>query len=461
MTELHEHTLVPGRFHWQNGHSNGHGSTAAASPAPQTLHAAPWKRLTIRPLGLSLDQVLMLIGLTLLGFGFLMVHSADARVGSVNFQAQLARLAFSAATLHVVLAVMAMVIFWRINYRRFMGRRLATSPATILLIISVCLLVLVLTHFGARINGAKRWLVLPLGSHRLSFEPSELAKWATVLFIAAFAVHQAPNIRSFGKGFLPLVLAAGLICLPILVEDFGTAVLIGTVAVLLMLMAGCRWWHIALLLPLVAVLGYFAVWHSAYRRERLLIFLHPHLDPKGAGYNPIQSLLSFHSGGFWGRGLGNGIQKMGFLPEDSTDFIFSLIAEELGFFGCMLVVSLFMGLTICGWMVTRRAQDLFGKLLAFGATAMITFQAMINVAVVTVTVPTKGIALPLISAGGTGWVLTAAAIGLLMSVERVNRMEGAAKTGGGVDGGTLGLRVTSAHGSSGLTTQSVAASENS
>ena len=419
MTELHEHTLVPTRMNRQDGHSNGHTPAMAQHAVP----VAPWKRLAIRPLALSLDQVLLLIALTLLGFGFLMVHSADARVGPVNFSTELTRLIFSAVTIHVLLAVAAMWALSRLNYRKLIGQRLASSPATILMLVSFCLLVLVLTHFGARINGAKRWLVIPLGSHRISFEPSELAKWGMVLFIAAFAVHQADHIRSFWKGFIPLVVATGLICLPILVEDFGTAVLIGTVAVILMLLAGCRWWHIVLLLPVAAVLAYFAVWHSAYRRERLLIFLHPHLDPKGAGYNPIQSLLSFHSGGFWGRGLGNGIQKMGFLPEDSTDFIFSLIAEELGFFGCMLVISLFMGLTICGWMITHRATDLFGKLISFGATVTIAFQAMMNVAVVTVTVPTKGIALPLISAGGTGWVLTAAAIGLLMSVERVNRLE--------------------------------------
>ena len=456
MTELHEHTLVPTRMLRQNGHGNGHAS-AAAQPA---VAVAPWKRLAIRPLGLSLDQVLMLIALALLGFGFVMVHSAQARVGPVNVRAELSRLIFSAVTIHVLLAVAALWVLSRLNYRKFIGRHLATSPATILMIVSICLLVLVLTHFGARINGAKRWLVIPLGGHRISFEPSELAKWSMVLFIAAFAIHQGDQIRSFWKGFIPLVLATGLICLPILVEDFGTAVLIGTVAVILMLLAGCRWWHIALLLPVAAVLAYFAVWHSAYRRERLLIFLHPHLDPKGAGYNPIQSLLSFHSGGFWGRGLGNGIQKMGFLPEDSTDFIFSLIAEELGFFGCMLVISLFMGLTICGWLVTHRAKDLFGKLLAFRATATIAFQAMMNVAVVTVTVPTKGIALPLISAGGTGWVLTAAAIGLMMSVERVNRLEPVDAPDATVKAPErLGLHVVSARESPGLPVRSIPTSE--
>ncbi len=121
--------------------------------------------------------------------------------------------------------------------------------------------------------------------------------------------------------------------------------------------------------------------------------------------------------------MGDGIQKMGYLPEDNTDFIFSLIAEELGFFGCMMVILLYLTLLFSGWQTGRRARDLFGKLIAFGCTGMIGLQAAMNIAVVTVTVPTKGIALPLISSGGTGWILTAGAIGLVMSVERVNRLE--------------------------------------
>jgi cell division protein FtsW len=295
----------------------------------------------------------------------------------------------------------------------------------------VICLALVLTRLGTDINGAKRWLMLRVGSHALSFEPSELAKWSLVLFISVYAVHRGQQIRSFWKGFVPLMAIVGATSALILKEDFGTAALVAGISVLLMLMAGCRWWHIAMLLPPALVVLYFAVWHVPYRRERLLIFMHPHMDPKGAGYNPIQSLLSFASGGFWGRGLGDGIQKMGYLPEDNTDFIFSLIAEELGFFGCMMVILLYLSLLFSGWQVARRSQDLFGKLLAFGCTAMIGLQAAMNIAVVTVTVPTKGIALPLISSGGTGWILTAGAIGLVMSVERVNRLEAGDRGSGG------------------------------
>jgi cell division protein FtsW len=138
-------------------------------------------------------------------------------------------------------------------------------------------------------------------------------------------------------------------------------------------------------------------------------------------------LLTIASGGFWGLGLGNGIQKMGYLPEDNTDFIFAVICEELGFFGAMMVIGLFLAFVVIGWRIATRCQHQFGKMVAFGITAMIGLQAAFNIAVVTVTVPTKGIALPLISSGGTGWIMNAIAIGVLMSIERVNRREIAMK----------------------------------
>lgn len=378
-------------------------------------------RFTLSPLALSLDQVLLIITGTLLGVGIVMVHSAEARVGPMAHH-WLLRSILTKNSVHAVLALGAMLVLWHFDYRRFVGATLRKSITVALLLPTMVMLALVLTRFGADINGSRRWLLLPLGFARVSFQPSELAKWSLVLFIAAYAAHAGPNMRSFFKGFVPLIAALGITAALIVREDFGTAALICGVCFVLLLMSGCRWWHIALLIPPTIVVTYFAVWHSAYRRERLLIFLHPQMDPTGAGYHPMQSLLSFASGGFWGRGLGNGIQKMGFLPEDNTDFIFSVIAEELGFFGCLMVIALFIGLTVTGWQIARRAKDKFGKMVACGVTAMVGLQAAMNIAVVTVTVPTKGIALPLISSGGTGWIMTAAAIGILMSIERVNRL---------------------------------------
>jgi cell division protein FtsW len=386
-------------------------------------------QFTLSPVSLELDRVLLIVTLTLLGIGLLMVQSAQARIAAMP-RDFLFHFFFNVSGLHVLLAVILMMVLWRMDYRRLLGRTLWTSPATILMGISIVCLALVLTHFGATINGARRWLMIRVGSHHVGFEPSELAKWVLIVFIAAYAAHRAETIRSFWRGFVPLIGVVGITTALILKEDFGTAALMVGIAGMMMLMAGCKWWHLAILIPPALAVAYFAVWNVPYRRERFLIFLHPHMDPQGAGYNPIQSLLSFSSGGFWGKGLGNGVQKMGYLPEDSTDFIFSLIAEELGFMGCLMVISLYITLVIVGWRIVHKAENIFTKLIAFGTTATIGLQAAMNVAVVTVTVPTKGIALPMISAGGTGWILTAGAVGLLMNVERSSRMAGGAMAGG-------------------------------
>ncbi len=420
MPATRQRTIWPTRIAWP-GAPDALAPALALAQGVSNTAARTRSRFTLSPLALSLDQLLLIITATLLGIGVVMVHSAEARVGPMPHD-WLLRSLLTRSTVHAVLALGAMLLLWNIDYRRLAGETLRQSVTLLALLATIFMLVLVLTRFGADINGSRRWLLLPLGFARVSFQPSELAKWSLVLFIAAYAVHAGPNIRSFLKGFVPLIAALGITAALIVREDFGTAALICGVCFVLLLMSGCRWWHIALLIPPTLVVTYFAVWHSAYRRERLLIFMHPQMDPTGAGYHPIQSLLSFASGGFWGRGLGNGIQKMGFLPEDNTDFIFSVIAEELGFFGCLMVIALFLGLTVTGWQIARRAKDKFGKMVACGVTAMVGLQAAMNIAVVTVTVPTKGIALPLISSGGTGWIMTAAAIGILMSIERVNRL---------------------------------------
>ncbi len=414
----------PTRVTWAKGDRHSGRSLPDISAMP------PPARFTVQlsPVSLTYDQLMLAVCMALLGVGLLMTQSADARIGHLVHD-YLFHLVLNVEAVHAALAMILLVFLWRLDYRRLIGRSMASSVPAMLVVVSLICLALVLTRLGTDINGAKRWLMLRIGSHALSFEPSELAKWSLVLFISAYAVHRGEQIRNFWKGFVPLMVVVGATSALILKEDFGTAALVAGIAVLLMLMAGCRWWHLAMLLPPALVVLYFAVWHVPYRRERLLIFMHPHMDPKGAGYNPIQSLLSFASGGFWGRGLGDGIQKMGYLPEDNTDFIFSLIAEELGFFGCMMVILLYLTLLFSGWQTGRRARDLFGKLIAFGCTAMIGLQAAMNIAVVTVTVPTKGIALPLISSGGTGWILTAGAIGLVMSVERVNRLEAGPRGG--------------------------------
>ena len=276
----------------------------------------------------------------------------------------------------------------------------------------LCMAVLV-PGIGVQINGARRWI--RLGPVQL--QPSELAKWATVLFLAYWLTYKPPGDR-FIRGFIPTVAPIGVLCLLVVIKDFGTAVLIASCALTMFLAGSVRKRHLAIiLLPALAGAGWFLL-HKAYRMDRLLAFRDPWASPQGKGYHMIQSLLSFSSGGLFGRGLGNGVQKLGYLPEDTTDFIFSIICEELGLFGAMLTIALYMGVLFVAWQVIKQKRDEFGKMLAFGTASMLGLQAVINVAVATVSVPTKGLSLPLVSAGGTGLVITCAALGLLYSVTR-------------------------------------------
>ena len=382
-------------------------------------------RFALSPLSLSLDQLLFLITVALLCFGLVMVQSAESRVRGVH-ENWLALTFNNKNVIHAVLAVLAMTATWRLDYRWFLGAgrqngiwSMVTSPATWLVVLTMGFLGAVLaTPLGKEINGARRWFAVgPLG-----FQPSELAKLSLVLFVAAYAVHRSDAVRSFWKGFVPLIAVFGACATLVVREDFGTTVLLSAVILAMILMAGCRSWHLGLLLPGAAAVVYHML-HAPWRYQRLMAFLDPFKDPKGAGYHPIQSLLTIMNGGFWGVGLGNGIQKMGYLPEDNTDFIFAVVCEELGFVGAAMVIILFAAFVVVGWRVMSRSQHLFGKMVAFGITAIIGLQAAINIAVVTVSMPTKGIALPLISSGGTGWIMNAAAIGVLMSIERVNRRE--------------------------------------
>jgi cell division protein FtsW len=428
-----------GRVSWAPGGGAAGGAGAAALPVPVMGRGGGGggllglgSRFAISPLSLSLDQLLFLITAGLLCFGLIMVQSADSRIRGTH-ENWLATAFSNKNMVHAALAVLAMTVAWRVDYRWLLGRgeggfkAMLRSPATWLVVLTVGFLAAVLVlpkgkFIGPReMNGARRWF----GIGTFGFQPSELAKLALVLFVSAFAVRQAAVVRSFWKGFVPLVMVFGAVAALVVKEDFGTTALISLVVMALFLMAGCRLWQVLLLIPPGVVVVWAAIFRdpTSFRYRRFVAFLNPESDPQGVGYHPLQSLLTIVSGGFWGRGLGNGIQKMGYLPEDNTDFIFAVICEELGFVGAALVIGLFVAFVLVGWRVMSRCHSLFGKMVAFGITAVIGVQAAINIAVVTVSMPTKGIALPLISSGGTGWIMNAAAIGVLMSIERVTRRE--------------------------------------
>lgn len=358
----------------------------------------------------------MLILVSLLTIGVIAVHSAGVSIGAdreFDFQALL----LSRTTL---LAVLAGILAWaasRLPIRMLADGRTGRRVAIMLLAISILLLALVhVPGIGREVNGARRWITLGT----LGFQPSEIAKWSLVLVLAWYASINAAKLARFRSGFLPGLGLAMLLVLPVVTEDLGTAFLMLAVALAVLIAAGCRPWHAFTLLPL-AVAGFVgAVLVSPFRIDRLKAFLDPYSDPQGIGYHVLQSMSAISGGGMSGRGLGNSVQKFGYLPEDTTDFIFSIISEELGIVGVTIVLTLFVALMLVGLRIARRAELMFEKVLVLGVTLTIGLQALFNIMVVTGLAPTKGIALPLLSWGGTGWLTTSACLGLVWAVDRAN-----------------------------------------
>ncbi len=348
-----------------------------------------------------------------------MVDSATMRVTgnlSWHFSADgFKQLAFAGLAFGIFLLVGNMDYAWlelRSNWK--------TSPVVWLMLIATATCVAVLIpHVGMQINGARRWLKIG----PIQLQPSELAKWAAVIFLACWLAKPPVKMERFFTGFIPTLIPIGMLCLLVVVQDFGTAALIAVCALAMLLAGRVKLWHLLIVIPPVLMAGFWFVHHTPYRWRRMTAFLDPYASPDREGYHMIQSLLSFSTGGVTGKGLGNGIQKLGYLPEDTTDFIFAVICEELGLFGAMFTVVMYLGIVYVGWQLIRLRKDSLGALLSFGVASMLSLQAAINMAVATVSVPTKGLSLPLISAGGTGLLITAAALGLMYSVARTEDEE--------------------------------------
>ena len=274
---------------------------------------------------------------------------------------------------------------------------------------------------GVELGGSRRWIRMPVG---FFLQPSELVKYALIIFFAHSLAKKGEGIRIFTVGFLPHILIIALVGLLLLLQpDFGSAVIITTVGFLMMFVAGVRIRHLAgcfiLALPFLIHIGMSA----QYRLSRLKSFLDPWSDPLSSGFQIIQSLVAFGCGGVWGAGIGKGIQKLFYLPQPQSDFIFSVIGEELGLLGTISVVILFCALIFKGFMISVRSQDPFNKYLAFGITSLIGLQALLNMAVAMGLLPTKGLPLPLISLGGTSMIVNLAGIGILMSVSGAEKQQ--------------------------------------
>lgn len=389
---------------------------------------------------------LFLVG-ALMVLGMVMVYSASVTVAGA--QLDLAR--WHASPLRQSVFALAgfggMVFAAHLGYAFFAWRSRADGLwlMALWLMAAGLLIVVLIPGIGAERLGAQRALVVLRHPISISFQPSEFAKLVLVIWLSALlsrgAVPRASAqdsvtqtdygvgiryaagpartalpIHDLLRGYLPALISAGLLVALTGIEDFGTAALMGMVSLALLYLGGARWWHLALTL-LGALAGAAAlVLHKPYRIQRIVTFFSESPDLMREGYQIDQALLAIASGGWWGRGLGAGVRKYDYLPQDNNDFIFAILCEELGIIGGLAVCVLFVLLMARGWWLSRCAADRHGQLLAAGFALLIGLQAAFNLGVVTNSVPTKGISLPFVSAGGSGVVFLGFAAGLLASV---------------------------------------------
>jgi cell division protein FtsW len=337
--------------------------------------------------------------------GLVMIYSASAMIATQRFgHGPYYFLIRQGAFL--ALGAVAMLFLMHVNPALLQSRRVIYGA------LAVVAAGLIIALFQTPINGAHRWIQLQW----FHVQPSELAKPAIVLFVASFLARREERINDLTATLLPLgfilTIFAGLVLLG---RDFGTAATMVAVAGGMIFAAGIAWRYVAIVaIGLTPVVGWL-VFSAAYRRERLLAFLNPEADPLGKGFQAMQSLIALGTGGWQGLGIGNGRQKLFFLPEPHTDFIFSIIGEELGFLRASLLLGAFAVLTWRGFRIARYSQDRFAFYAALGCTLMIAVQALINVSVALCLLPTKGIPLPLVSYGGSSLIASLIAVGLLLN----------------------------------------------
>ena len=355
----------------------------------------------------SVDRPLFIVTLLLVFIGLVMVFSASAVIAKERYHSGyfflLRQMGWAVA------GFIAMMIGMRVDYKRL------KHPAVVFGLLGLTTLMLISVFFLDRAHHTHRWIHFS----GFSFQPSELAKPALILFLAFFLEARTRSMDDWRNTLLPAVLPTLVfIALIVFQPDLGTAIACGAITICILFVAGLEIKYLAYsfvgsLLPL-----YFLIFHVAYRRDRILAFLDPYSDPQGRGFHIIQSLIAVSTGGLTGVGLMEGKEKLFYLPEPHTDFIFSVLGEELGLLGCMAVVILFAMLLWRGVRTALRTQDMFGRFLAVGITSMVVVQAFINISVVLGLMPTKGIPLPLISYGGSSLFITLACVGVLLNITK-------------------------------------------
>lgn len=366
------------------------------------------------------DHLLLLATLLLLSIGLVMVYSASGVLAATKHQDTAFFLRKQA--IYAALGLVLLLVTSRIPYQVYQK---FVYP---ILGLSLILLILVLIPgVGVKVRSASRWLKLG----PLVLQPSEFAKLAIIIFLAYSMARKHEKIRDFSIGFLPHIIVAGIFILLIEKEpDFGTAMALAGITFLLLFVGGTRLTHIFLAFIAAAPVVVYVIMKNKMRLERIITFWNPFQYAQDAGYQLVHSLYALGSGGFWGLGLGKSREKLFYLPDSHTDFIFAILAEEMGFFGAFIVLSLFVIIVFRGICISLRARDLFGAYLATGLTALLGLQAAINMAVVSGIMPTKGLSLPFLSYGGSSLLVSMAAVGILLNIGAQGRqslgMEGPA-----------------------------------
>ncbi len=356
---------------------------------------------------LKSDQTLFLATILLVGLSIVMVYSASAVVAMERFQQPYMFLIKQ--TLWATLGLALLWLVMRVDYRVY------RNPAFIWTTVGVVVVCLVAVLFSSPINNARRWF--SIGG--LGIQPSELAKLSAIFFTAALLERRMHRINEVSYALAPIAMVVvGFVVLIMLEPDFGTSVSLAIIAGVMVFAAGLSYTYLlAGVLAILPVVAYLAI-SAPYRLKRLTTFLDPWADPLGDGFQIIQSLIAVGTGGVTGRGLMNGVQKLFYLPEPHSDFIFAVIAEELGLIGTTVIVICFCVVAWRGLRVALHAPDSFGAFLALGLTTMVAVQAFVNMSVVLGLAPTKGIPLPFVSSGGSSLLINLLGMGVLLNVSQ-------------------------------------------
>jgi len=345
----------------------------------------------------------------LVGTGIIMIYSASSALALERFKGEYFFVQRQALYALIGMGVMFFCVYF--PYRYYNYKRLAYS----LLVLSIAFLIMVFTPLGYSAGGARRWLYIA----GQSFQPSEFVRFAMIIILAYSLDKKQNMIKDLYRGLLPHILLLVIFTwLIILQPDFGSVAILWAITLIMLFAGRVCFLHLSIFFAVISSLAFCFIYFSPYRLRRFVAFIDPWKYKEDGGYQIIQSLIAFDSGGIWGTGLGKSEQKLFYLPEPHTDFIFSIIGEELGLLGVLLIIIIYSFILWKGLVISNNAPDLFGSLLAMGITVSIALQAVTNMGVTMGLLPTKGLTLPFLSYGGTSLLIFMASMGILMNIGR-------------------------------------------